>query len=319
VIARAAAQTRKYKVRFAPAFQGTQMFPQRTDDPLLNALISQCRTTIVFRHKNPVDAKYFAELVTLPTYGPLKEKHRLTQLQQYQAGNDVVFLTDEADNWSDAKQQGGSKSEAESTTEATAQADSRSAGETNSVSRDEETLREATTRARGKQQATSPSRSNSRGKSRTDGSNWSDSTTRGGSRTRKMTLVPRLRWRRIVSSVQFLTPEEQLAIGAGGIARQDTGEAIVYTAGQLPLRVRFPRARGPYDRTPKFARKKVQKLEAEVVSKPAFATPAQIIAEREDFQRQLIAYLEQHSAEGLGRLTAADLQDDSDSNPLLSI
>src|SRR5207249_11995483 len=104
VLTRALAQVRKFKIRLVASFQGTQLFPDRTEDRLLNALISQCRTTIVLRHKNPVDAKFFGELITLPVLDPHVEKHRLTQWQQYQDGNEPVQLTDEAETWSDADQ-----------------------------------------------------------------------------------------------------------------------------------------------------------------------------------------------------------------------
>lgn len=298
VLSRAAAQVRKYLTRFIVAFQGTQLFPERTEDRLLNALISQCRTTVVFRHKNPVDAKFFGELVTLPVLDPLAEKHRLTQLQQYQDSHDVAFLTDEIENWSDAEQSGGSRSDAHSSTSTETTADSRSSGSTTTEteSRQEDSLTKAVGQARSEQTGSSSSRATSSGSTSTDGTNWSNTLTRGGGRTRKMTLVPRLRWREIVTSVQFFTPEEQVAFGARDVTRQATGEAVVYTAGRRPMRVRFPLARGPLDRTPKFAAKQVRLLRQEITSRPMFARPDQIVAERRDFERRLISHLERLAA-----------------------
>lgn len=292
VLTRALAQVRKFQIRVVAAFQGTQLFPDRTEDRLLNGLISQCRTTIVFRHKNPVDAKFFGELVTLPMLDPLAEKHRLKQLQQYQDGHDTVFLTDETDTWSDAQQSGGSRSNAQSDTATDTTTDSRSSGTSDAVTRHEQALSEAVSRARNDQAGSSTSRASSQGTTSTDGTSWSTTATRGGSRTRRTTLVPRLRWREIVTSVQFLSLDEQVALGARDVTRQATGEALVYTAGQVPMRVQFPLAQGPYDRTPKFAAKKVESLRLEIVSRPMFAQPEQIIAERRDFERQLITHLE---------------------------
>ena len=58
----------------------------------LGAFIGQCGTHFYFRHCDPVDAKFFGEIVALPALDPLKVKHQLTQSQQYQDGFDVVVL-----------------------------------------------------------------------------------------------------------------------------------------------------------------------------------------------------------------------------------
>ncbi|HUY90315.1 MAG TPA: type IV secretion system DNA-binding domain-containing protein [Pirellulales bacterium] len=318
VLTRALAQVRKFKIRLVAAFQGTQLFPEREEDRLLNALISQCRTTVVFRHKNPVDAKFFGELVTLPVLDPLAEKHRLTQTQQYQDGNEVVFLTDESDSWSDARQDGGSQSDAQSDTKTDTTTDSRTSGTGDTVTKNERALSEAVSRARTNQTGNSISRATSRANSRTDGTSWSNTNTRGASRTRKMTLVPRLRWREIVSSIQFFSPDEQVAFGARDVTRQVTGEAVVYTAGEAPMRVRFPLARGPFDGTPKFAAKQLQALRVEITSRPMFATPAEIVAERREFERRLITHLEQLAIESQPIVIPPPARE-TPNNPLLSI
>jgi len=350
VLTRALAQVRKFKIRLVAAFQGTQLFPERKDDRLLNALISQCRTTVVFRHKNPVDAKFFGELVTLPLLDPLAEKHRLTQVQQYQDGNDVVFLTDEGDNWSAAQQSGASQADAQSetstdttgetrssstsNTDSSGTTDTRSSGTSDTVTRDEQALSEAVSRARSDQAGSSASRTaghsrseqsgsssgraNSRGNTRTDGTSWSNTTTRGGSRTRKMTLVPRLRWREVVTSIQLFNPDEQVAFGARDVTRQATGEAVVYTACEAPMRVRFPLARGPFASTPKFAAKQLQALRVAILSRPLFATPAQIVSERREFEQKLITHLEQLAIESQTIVIPPPVRE-APNNPLLSI
>lgn len=318
VLTRALAQVRKFKIRFVAGFQGSQLFPDRTEDRLLNALISQCRTTVVFRHKNPVDAKFFGELVTLPVLDPLAEKHRLTQTQQYQDGNDVAFLTDESDNWSDAEQSGGSQSDAQSDTATDTTASNRSTGTSDTTTKNERALSEAVSRARSDQTGSSTSRATSSGNTRTDSASWSNTNTRGGGRTRKMTLAPRLRWREIVTSIQFFSPEEQVAYGARDVTRQATGEAVVYTAGAAPMHVRFPLARGPFARTPKFAAKQLQSLRTVIASLPLFATPAQIVAERREFERRLITHLGQLAIESQ-TIDVPPPVPPSDDNPLLSI
>ena len=82
VITSALAQVRKFQARFVVAFQGTQLFEERQQDRLLNALVGQCNTHFYFRHKNPVDAKFFGEMIRLPDIDTKKVKHVLTQQQQ---------------------------------------------------------------------------------------------------------------------------------------------------------------------------------------------------------------------------------------------
>ncbi len=291
VLTRAAAQVRKYLTRFVFAWQGTSLFPERTDDRLLHALISQCRTTVVFRHKNPVDAKFYSELLTLPVLDPRAEKHRLTQSQQYQAGHDVVYLTDESESWSDAVQAGGSQSDGHSGSTSDTESANRSTTRGETLSRDERVLWDVVQRSRSEQASTANSRATTQGTTATTGSNWSHAHTHGGSRTRKMTLVPRLAWREIVTSIQFLSLEEQIALGARDITQLAIGEAFLYLAGHRPLRVRFPLAQRPFERTPKFATKQLLALRGEIHARPMFAAPERIIAERQEFERCLVEHL----------------------------
>lgn len=110
IITDALAQVRKFLCRFVVAFQGTQLFEERQNDRLLNALIGQCNVHFYFRHKNPVDAKFFAEILKLPTIETTKIKHELKQDQQYQDGHELVTLTDTSESVSEASQDGGSSS-----------------------------------------------------------------------------------------------------------------------------------------------------------------------------------------------------------------
>jgi hypothetical protein len=322
LLTRAAGQIRKFQTRLLTGFQGTQLFPERTEDRLLNALIGQCGATIVLRHRNPVDAKFFGELVTLPVLDPLIEKHRLTQWQQYQDGHDVLFLTDENETWSDADQAGGSQSNAQSDTTTDTATNNRSSTTGDTVTRDERTLAEAVSRARSEQTGTSSSRATARGATATDGTSWSNTRTRGGGRTRKMTLVPRLRWREVTTSIEYFSTNEQVDYGAREITRLGVGEGILYRAGAVPLRVQFPLAKGPLDRTPKFAAKQVQALRREITARPMFAKPEQIIAERRDFERRLVGHLNRLAIERErpGLPSPADVPEDGpDDNPTLAI
>jgi hypothetical protein len=322
LLTRALGQIRKYQTRLLTGFQGTQLFPERTEDRLLNALIGQCGATIVLRHRNPVDAKFFGELVTLPVLNPLIEKHRLTQWQQYQDGHDVAFLTDENETWSDADQAGGSQSNAQSDTMTDTAADNRSSTIGDTVTRDERTLSEAVSRARSDQTGTSSSRATARGTTTTDGTSWSKTQTRGGGRTRKMTLVPRLRWREVTTSIEFFSTQEQVDYGARNVTRFGTGEGILYRAGDVPMRVQFPLAKGPFDRTPKFAAKEVRTLRREITARPEFANPEQIIGERREFERRLIGHLNRLAIEHERpvRPQTENVSDDNpDDNPTLAI
>lgn len=156
-------------------------------------------------------------------------------------------------------------------------------------------LHEAVTRARNEQRGTSQSQTKSEGTTRSDGSSWSQTATRGGGRTRKATLVPRLITREVVTSIQLFSTDEQVVVGARDIARQNVGEALVYTSGMPAMRVRFPLARRPFQRTPKFEHRQLMSLRDAIAAMPAFATPQQIMEERRVFERSLVAYLEQLS------------------------
>ncbi len=86
LITRALAQVRKFLCPIVAAFQGTQLFQERERDPLLNALIGQCNVQLYFRHKHPIDARFFGDLIKLPSISSRKVKHILWQRQAYQDG-----------------------------------------------------------------------------------------------------------------------------------------------------------------------------------------------------------------------------------------
>jgi len=283
-------QVRKFKLRFCCAFQGTQLFEERTEDRLLNALIGQCNCHVIFRHKNPVDARFFADIVHLPSADPWKIKHVLKTPQQYQDGHDLVTLVDEAENWSDANQSGTGESTATSDTRTESTGNTTSRGDTTTESRHEQQLRDAVSRAHSETTGTSRSNSTAQGQTQTSSHSSSTTSTRGGGRTFKQSLVPRVKTRDIVSSIQFLTLDEQIAQIAAEIARLPVGSALLSLAGRI-ARVRFPLPKDPLARTPKFAQKKVMELVRLIHARPEFQSPAERADARLQFEQRLIHHL----------------------------
>lgn len=104
-------QVRKMLLRCVTAFQGTNFFPERTEDQLLHAILGQSGAHFVLRHIDPVDAKFCGEFLALPGLDALKVKHELRQPVQYQDGFTVETLVDVADNFAQAIQMGGTRTE----------------------------------------------------------------------------------------------------------------------------------------------------------------------------------------------------------------
>lgn len=288
-------QVRKFKLRFCCAFQGTQLFEERTEDRLLNALIGQCNCHIMFRHKNPVDARFFADIVQLPSADPWKVKHVLTTPQQYQDGHDLVTLIDEAENWSNADQTGSGESTTTSDTRTESTGSSSSRGYMTTESEREGQLRDAVSRARSETNGSSRSNSSAQGRTQTSSQSSSTTSTRGGGRTFKQSLVPRIKTRDIISSIQFLTLDEQIAQVASEIARLPIGAALLSLAGRV-ARVRFPLPRDPLARTPKFAQKKVTELVRLIHARPEFQSPIERAEARLRFEQRLIEHLQRLAA-----------------------
>lgn len=286
LITAALTQVRKFLVRFVCAFQGTQLFEERAEDRLLNTLVAQCNASVIFRHKNPADARFFGDVLHLATADPLRVKHVLRTPQQFQDGHDLVTLTDETENWSDARQDGGGDSDARSATDTSTDGTTDSRGQTAT----ESALREAVSTARSEQQARARSQSHAQATTNTTNRNWSTTSTQGKGRTHKQTLVPRVTVRQVVSSIQFYTLDEQLAEIAGQIARLPVGTAFLSIDGRTAC-VRFPRPLIPLALTPKFARKKLAQLRELIAARPEFGTPIERIEQRRVFEQRLVAHL----------------------------
>jgi len=217
-ITSALAQIRKFKLRFVLAHQGVNMFPDRTQDQLLQACTSLCGVKLYFRHVNPVDAKFFGEVIGLRAYDPLRIKHKLVTPGQYHDGYDFKTIVDRAENWSDTS----TRSHADMLGE---------------------TLKEAVKGVR-----------IDRSRQQTDAR--SDANTHGGSRTFKTVPLARMKWRDVVSSVQFLSADEQDRDFAKQVARLDTGQAFLLVSGANGIKVQFPLASHRFARAVKFLAKK---------------------------------------------------------------
>ena len=307
VITSALAQVRKFQARFVVAFQGTQLFEERQQDRLLNALVGQCNAHFYFRHKNPADAKFFGEIIRLPGIDTKKEKHVLTQQQQYQDGHDIVTLTDESESFSDAEQKGSSESKATSNTETSSQGTSSSNGTSSSSGKSEGTSRladavnQARTEQAGRseqsghsnQSGTSSSTGTSQGTTATSGSSSSKTKTRGVSITRKQSLVPRILTREVVTTVQYFTTEEQFIEAARDLTLLARGTCFLYLAGHGVSQVQIPLAGHPLIRLPKSAARKLAQLRREVLSRPEFDTTENLLRKRLEFEHDLIRFLNQ--------------------------
>jgi len=283
LLIRALRHVRKYGLRIVGAHQGTQFFADRQEDRLLHAFVAQCRLHYYFGHADPVDARFFGEIIKLPTLDGRRVKHILRQPQQYQDGLDRIVLEDESENWSDA--------------DTTGSADTHGTGSTNTdATGTSEALREiigaAATAAQQAVNANTTSHADSQSASQSTTTNQSQTTMRGGSRTKRTTLVPRIKTRLVVTGVQFMSIDEQNVEGAVELSRLPVGAAVEYRSGKPYRKVQFPLAEDPLRRTPKFARKKRAEFDAELSQRPEYASPAEILAARQRFRAQLLDQLD---------------------------
>ncbi|WP_145222617.1 type IV secretory system conjugative DNA transfer family protein [Gimesia alba] len=276
----AAGQIRKFLLRLVCATQGANPFPDRADDRLLNALIGQCGLHFLFRHKHPYDAKFFGEIIGLPTYDPQRIKHEMVQTQQYQAGHDLVTLTDTSESESETEGTGGSESDGTTDTESWSDTDSQSTGSaTNRSESNSRTtgtsqnpydsqlkqIRQAVSDARSSTTGRSDNVSHghsatqggSRGSSHQTSSSWSKSVGKTVGRTFKQSLVPRLRWRSVVTGITYFTPQEHQMMNATLLASLQIGEAIAHGSGN-PMKIQFPLAQDPARWSPKFVAQHVE-------------------------------------------------------------
>ncbi len=284
----ASRQVRKMKCRFVAAHQGTTFFPNKLDDPLLNAMIGQFATHLYFRHANPVDAHFFGQVLSLPSYSATREKHRLVQPQQYQDGFDLVVLQDESHQSSTTNSAG--RSETTGTTSQTSQThqSATSTAQSEGESRQEDALRATLSKARQKARNTGVATGNTHGDSHSLGHTWSQATTEGTTKTLKQTLVPVQAWRDVISNITFYTPEEHVQETASILSRLPTGQTFFHVASKGVALVQVPMLADPRRETPKFIARKRETYLAELLTRPEYVSPNTIEAERE---QTLLAYV----------------------------
>jgi hypothetical protein len=283
-------EIRKFKTRFVLAHQGTQRFPDGTQDRFLNTIISQCGVHVLLRHVNPVDAKFFGELLALPAIDPHKKKHEQHQEVQYQAGHQLVTLIDESDGQTLAEQAGGSESTGTNEQASWNDDTSDSTSNTRGTQRDQHILREVVSEAQADTLTRRSGRGGSSGRTHEQGSSWSRTNSRTASRTKKQTLIPQFAFKDVVTSVQFYSVEEQTIAPATRLASLVTGEAIVHVSGRGIVEVKFPLAKDPFRLTPKFAAKKAAEYYRRLYERPEYATPQEIF----ELRRQLLDAILQH-------------------------
>lgn len=277
-ITRALAQVRKFQLRFVLAHQGVNLFPDQTNDRLLHACTSMCGVKLYFRHVNPLDAKYFGEVLGLRSYDALRKKYVHETPMIFPDGHDYEEVLERSTNWSD--------------TETSSHAHMQG-----------ETLKQAMA---GIQRGTSDQR--------TDANSRAGTT--GGSVTYKKVLIPKTKIEQVVSSVQFFTPEEHNLEQAHDVAGQEVGEARLYVSGDDVLKVQFPLAQSAYENTPKTAAKKDAAYGEILNLQPGFATAEELAIERETFTRQLGSHLSQRLSDTEKRIDSEPIDEtDADDTP----
>jgi hypothetical protein len=248
-------------------------------------------------------------------------KHVLSQPQQYQDGHDLVILTDEGTNWGSTRTDGGSRStaHADSLTDTSGISTERSLSKTTSTIPG--SVEQAIARAHGDSRTQSSTSARGSTSTETDASSWSTAENSGGSKTRRQTLVPRIRTREVITSIQFLSTDEQNTLGATEQATLPTGTALMYLSGKGVCRVRLPLAKPVYRRTPVFGRKKLSELRSLVRKRPHYSRRSDAIAHRQAFLRDLISHLNAIASQTrlLDGSTPGIVQREEEPNPNLGI
>ena len=287
----ALAQIRKFKLRVIAAHQGCNMFPERTEDRLLHAFVSQCRTHFYFRHGNFADAEYFGKIIELPTIDLLKVKHEHWDKEQYQAGREIVSLTDRSETSTTTEQHGGSDATGLTSTDTSTNTTTRTETRSDSLSHDAQALRDAVTGAHAVASGSSAANGHSNATSNTHTDTWSNSTAQGTTTTFKQTIVPKMAWRDVLRSIQFFSADEQFIMGASNLASLDTGRAIMYVSGRGASHMAFPHVRDPFERVPKFGRKRVEQHRTTLAARPEHDTFEAIERQRSEIVQMLVNHL----------------------------
>lgn len=268
--------TRKTMCRWVCACQGAFTFPDNADDKLLNLMIGQCGVHFLFGHRNFKDSEFFGKVAKFATVDVHQRKHVEKSYQQTTVGYDIALLEDEGENWSDSSQRGETKT----TGETESSQEGRNHGE--NVHPDELKLRRAVSDATSEMSGRSSHQSNS--------NNWSATKSQGGSRTRKQTLVPRLKTH-VVKNITYMTVEEQFQMVASLIAGLGIGRCIINIGGKGAWIVQLPMLKNRYQQTPKYMRTLQQQLLETIYKSPIYKTEQIVIQRRDEFALHLVQHL----------------------------
>lgn len=284
----ACTEIRKFSGRFVFMHQGTCRFAGAEKNEFLNTIVKMCRVHLYFRHVG-TDARFFADIFSMPSYDPMREKFRLYTPQQFTEEQRIITLVDESEALAEGETAGGAAKTGTSTNQNWSDATGHS--QSTSLSAQEEQLRDVITRTQGEVNSSNASKGGARGKSEEHSSNWSTSTTRTRTRTRKQTILPVLRTRDVLSSVTFFTPDEHDREAAAILAAKDTGQAILHVSGKALFHVTLPLAKDRLKHAPHTLAQLETAYRAHLRALPFFHTPEAVFAERKHFVDVLLRNL----------------------------
>lgn len=271
LLERCCTEVRKYRTSFVFCHQGANRFPDRVKNPFFLTMLDMCRTKVWFRHG--IDRAFFGEQLSSMAGSKPVIKHRQVNEQQLQDGYKILNLVDRSVG--DSVSDGVSDMSSETSNTDTG----------NSVT---STLRKAAQVAHEKSSTVSTSSGQSRQQSQTR----QRSTTQTQSTTYKQTAVANMITKLVSTGVQFYTPDELDRGAIDLIASLGTGEAVVFTEGEIPpFQVQTPLCVGAYAHARRYGDKKLLQFLAEQTRLPMFAEPEEVIASHNEFVGHLLEEL----------------------------
>ena len=277
---------RKLMLRWVVSFQGAFVFPKGTEDPLLNLAIGQCGTHFVFGHGNHKDCDFFARQSGAKHFDPYRRKHTEKTPIQLQTGREILVTYDEAINWNEAAQEGGSQATGRADTSTFTQNTGTGTQKSEQLT---DALAKAVTEARSTREGFSTA--DASGTTNTDTASWSNTKSHGGSRTKKQTIQPIIETQ-YIEHITFMSPEEQYLELASEIADFPPGRCIIHRRGVETAIVQLPMVQSRLALTPKYASKKLTELRRQILSLPIFRPFEQIAEQMKLFTARLVRHLE---------------------------
>jgi hypothetical protein len=331
LIERSLRMRRKTLTRFFGLHQGTQGFPNGTDDPLLHHIVGQTGIKAYFRHVDPVDNQFFGDVLAIPQLDPHKEKFRHMEREQYHAGYDVITLVDRVYNAAYSETEGGSTAASDALAEnwnwgidvgkTDQKTDASGSGATFGVghtdneatnescsnydgaSQDQRRVSQAynnavgNTRGATKGSADTVNQSQTKNRSQSSARGTKVGVKEGGGGSRTSTRDAGHNWQRSVNRGASVSYRQQLM--ASAVARQRTGQCLVYVAGVGVAQVEIPFASDPFAGTPRTLQKKLAAYFEQLHQLPQYHQLAAVI----EYRRQLLPNVIRELRK-LGRATA---------------